>query len=49
VTKKQIVILGAGRSGTTTANRLRRRFDLDEAEIHIATLEEIVRPSRRQL
>jgi sulfide:quinone oxidoreductase len=35
VSKKQIVILGAGTGGTMTANRLRRRFDADEAEIHV--------------
>ena len=35
VSKRQIVILGAGEGGTMTANRLRRRFDPDEAEIHI--------------
>jgi sulfide:quinone oxidoreductase len=29
------VILGGGTGGTMTANRLRRRFDLDEAEIHV--------------
>jgi sulfide:quinone oxidoreductase len=33
--RKQIVILGAGTGGTMMANRLRRRFDLDEAEIHV--------------
>src|SRR5437879_1214626 len=33
--KKQIVILGGGTGGTMTANRLRRRFGLDEAEIHV--------------
>ena len=33
--KKQILILGAGTGGTMTANRLRRRFDEDEAEIHV--------------
>jgi sulfide:quinone oxidoreductase len=33
--KKQIVILGAGTGGTMTANRLRRRFDAEEAEIHV--------------
>jgi sulfide:quinone oxidoreductase len=33
--KKRIVILGGGTGGTMTANRLRRRFDLDEAEIHV--------------
>ncbi|MGZ4365012.1 MAG: type III sulfide quinone reductase, selenoprotein subtype [Gaiellaceae bacterium] len=32
---KQIVILGGGTGGTMTANRLRRRYDPDEAEIHV--------------
>jgi sulfide:quinone oxidoreductase len=32
---RQIVILGGGTGGTMTANRLRRRFDPDEAEIHV--------------
>ncbi len=69
MSKKQIVILGAGTGGTMTANRLRRLFDADEAAIHVvdrddrhvyqpgllfvpfglASLEEIVRPRRRQL
>src|SRR6266536_3447581 len=35
VTRKQIVILGGGTGGTMTANRLRHRFDSDEAEIHV--------------
>jgi sulfide:quinone oxidoreductase len=35
VARKQIVILGGGTGGTMTANRLRRRFDPDEAEIHV--------------
>jgi len=35
VTKRQIVILGGGTGGTMTANRLRRRFDEDEADIHV--------------
>jgi sulfide:quinone oxidoreductase len=35
VSKKQIVILGGGTAGTMTANRLRRRFEPDEAEIHV--------------
>ena len=35
MSRKQIVILGGGTGGTTTANRLRRRFDADEAEIHV--------------
>ena len=34
-TRKQIVILGGGTGGTMVANRLRRRFDPDEAEIHV--------------
>ncbi|HEY7148234.1 MAG TPA: FAD/NAD(P)-binding oxidoreductase [Gaiellaceae bacterium] len=33
--RKQIVILGGGTGGTMVANRLRRRFDADEAEIHV--------------
>jgi sulfide:quinone oxidoreductase len=33
--KKQIVILGGGTGGTMVANRLRRRFDEDAAEIHV--------------
>jgi len=69
VSKKQIVILGGGTGGTMTANRLRRRYGADEAEIHVvdrddrhlyqpgllfvpfglATVDEIVRPRRRQL
>ena len=35
VSKKRIVILGGGTGGTMTANRLRRRFGPDEAEIHV--------------
>ncbi len=35
MSRKQIVILGGGTGGTMTANRLRRRFDTDEAEIHV--------------
>jgi sulfide:quinone oxidoreductase len=35
VSTKQIVVLGGGTGGTMTANRLRRRFDADEAEIHV--------------
>jgi sulfide:quinone oxidoreductase len=35
VSKKRIVILGCGTGGTMTSNRLRRRFDPDEAEIHV--------------
>jgi len=37
--KKRIVILGGGTGGTMTANRLRRRFDADEAEIHVVDLD----------
>jgi NADH dehydrogenase FAD-containing subunit len=33
VSKKRILILGGGTGGTMTANRLRRRFGWDEAEI----------------
>ncbi len=33
--RKQIVILGGGTGGTMTANRLRRSFGPDEAEIHV--------------
>ena len=32
---KRIVVLGSGTGGTMTANRLRSRFDPDEAEIHV--------------
>jgi sulfide:quinone oxidoreductase len=35
VSKKRIVILGGGTGGTLIANRLGRRFDADEAEIHV--------------
>ena len=35
MTRKQIVILGGGTGGTMAANRLRRRFHTDEAEIHV--------------
>ena len=35
MTRKRVVILGGGTGGTMTANRLRRRFDPDEAEIHV--------------
>ena len=33
--RKQIVILGGGTGGTIAANRLRRRYDEDEADIHV--------------
>ena len=32
---RQVVILGGGTGGTMVANRLRRRFDPEEAEIHV--------------
>jgi sulfide:quinone oxidoreductase len=35
VSRKRIVILGGGTGGTMTANRLHRRFEADEAEIHV--------------
>jgi sulfide:quinone oxidoreductase len=35
VSTKRIVILGGGTGGTMAANRLRRRFNRDEAEIHV--------------
>jgi sulfide:quinone oxidoreductase len=35
VSKRQIVVLGGGTGGTMTANLLRRRFEPDEAEIHV--------------
>jgi sulfide:quinone oxidoreductase len=35
VSRKRIVVLGGGTGGTMTANRLRRRFDEDEAQIHV--------------
>ena len=35
MSRKRIVVLGGGTGGTMTANRLRRRFDEDEAEIHV--------------
>jgi sulfide:quinone oxidoreductase len=38
--RKQIVILGGGTGGTLTANRLRRRFHEDEAQIHVVDLDD---------
>jgi sulfide:quinone oxidoreductase len=35
MSRKRIVVLGGGTGGTMVANRLRRRFDPDEAEIHV--------------
>jgi sulfide:quinone oxidoreductase len=37
---RRIVILGGGTGGTMVANRLRRRFDADEAEIHVVDLDD---------
>jgi sulfide:quinone oxidoreductase len=39
--KKQIVILGGGTGGTMTANRLRRRLDPREAEIHVVDRDDL--------
>jgi sulfide:quinone oxidoreductase len=35
VSRKKVVILGGGTGGTMAANRLRRRFDAGELEIHV--------------
>jgi sulfide:quinone oxidoreductase len=35
MSRRRIVILGGGTGGTMTANRLRRRYGADEAEIHV--------------
>jgi sulfide:quinone oxidoreductase len=35
VVRTQIVVLGGGTGGTIVANRLRRRFDIDDADIHV--------------
>ena len=39
--RTQIVILGGGTGGTMTANRLRRRFDDDEADIHVVDRDDV--------
>jgi len=41
VAMKRIVILGAGTGGTMVANRLRRAFDADAAEIHVVDLDDL--------
>jgi sulfide:quinone oxidoreductase len=35
MSRKQIVVLGGGTGGTMVANRLRRHFESEEAEIHV--------------
>jgi sulfide:quinone oxidoreductase len=35
MSRKRIVVLGGGTGGTMVANRLRRLFDADDAEIHV--------------
>jgi sulfide:quinone oxidoreductase len=35
MSRKHVVVLGGGTGGTMVANRLRRRFDVDELEIHV--------------
>jgi sulfide:quinone oxidoreductase len=40
MSRKRIVVLGGGTGGTMVANRLRRHFDLDEAEIHVVDLDD---------
>ena len=39
--RKRIVVLGGGTGGTMTANRLRRRFGPDEAEIHVVDRDDL--------
>jgi sulfide:quinone oxidoreductase len=41
VSPKQIVILGGGTGGTMTANRLRRRLDPREADIHVVDRDDL--------
>jgi sulfide:quinone oxidoreductase len=35
MSRKHVVVLGGGTGGTMVANHLRRRFDMDELEIHV--------------
>jgi sulfide:quinone oxidoreductase len=39
--EKRIVVLGGGTGGTIVANRLRRRFDISEAEIHVVDRDDL--------
>jgi sulfide:quinone oxidoreductase len=41
MTGRRIVILGGGTGGTMVANRLRRRFDEDEAAIHVVDRDDL--------
>ena len=41
MSRKQILILGGGTGGTMMANRLRRRFDLDEAEVRVVDRDDL--------
>ena len=41
MSRKRIVILGGGTGGTMTANRLRRRFNEDAAEIHVVDRDDL--------
>jgi sulfide:quinone oxidoreductase len=41
VARKRAVILGGGTGGTMTANRLRRRFDADELDIHVVDRDDL--------
>jgi sulfide:quinone oxidoreductase len=41
MTRKRIVILGGGTGGTMTANRLRRRLEPEQAEIHVVDRDDL--------
>jgi sulfide:quinone oxidoreductase len=41
MSRLQIVILGGGTGGTMVANRLRRRFDADNAEVHVVDRDDL--------